>query len=113
MEDAETMDPLTMIRRSDRAVFRELVDGTGVVLHLDTAGYHGVNRLGALIWTLLGAEVTFAQLLSEMRTRIRNAPPELEDDVAQFLDGLQQRQLVVVSPPEGGEASDGESGKRI
>lgn len=101
-----------MIRRSDRAVFRELVDGTGVVLNLDTAGYHGVNRLGALIWTLLGAEVTFAQLLSEMRTRIRNAPPELEDDVAEFLEGLHKRQLVVVSPPEEGEARDGVLGNR-
>ena len=80
-------------------MFRELVDGTGVLLNLDTAGYHGLNSLGALIWTLLGAGMSFGQLMNEVRGRVRNAPPDLEDDVDEFLEGLKQRQLVLVSPP--------------
>jgi hypothetical protein len=80
-------------------VFRELVDGTGVLLNLDTAGYHGLNGLGVLIWTLLGAGMSLGHLVNEVRNRVHNAPPELEDDVAEFLEGLQQRQLVVVSHP--------------
>jgi len=93
------MESQTLIRRSNRAVFRELVDGTGVVLNLDTAAYHGLNRLGTLIWTLLGAETSFGQLVSEVRNRLLKAPPNLDDDVAGFLDGLQERDLVLVSPP--------------
>ena len=93
------MDPEAIIRPSNRAVFRELVDGTGVLLNLDTAGYHGLNRLGALIWTLLGAGMSFGQLVNEVRSRVQNEPPELQDDVAEFLDGLRQRDLVLVSPP--------------
>ena len=84
-------------------MFRELVDGTGVLLNLDTAGYHGLNRLGALIWTLLGAGMSFGPLVNEVRSRVQNAPVQLEDDVAAFLHGLQQRQLVLVSPPAAGE----------
>ena len=79
-------------------MFREL-DGTGVLLNLDTAGYHGLNRLGALIWTLLGSGMSFGQLVNEVRSRVQNEPPELQDDVAEFLDGLRQRDLVLVSPP--------------
>ena len=80
-------------------MFRELVDGTGVLLNLDTAGYHGLNRLGALIWTLLGSGMSFGQLVNEVRSRVQNEPPELQDDVAEFLDGLRQRDLVLVAPP--------------
>ena len=82
-------------------MFRELVDGTGVVLNLDTAGYHGLNRLGALIWTLLGSGTSFGHLVNEVRSRVLEAPPNLEDDIAEFLDGLQERDLVLVSPLAG------------
>jgi hypothetical protein len=84
----------TMIRRNPKAVFREFEDGAGVLLHLETTAYHGVNRVGALIWRLLDTEVTFGHLMEGLRDRLDGAPESLEEDVTQFIDELRERDLV-------------------
>jgi hypothetical protein len=85
------------IRRSDRAVHRELADEAGgVILHLDTSAYYSVNSVGLLIWTLLDDSPTFTELVEQLRAQIPDAPPELEDDVREFLAELQQRELVLI-----------------
>lgn len=86
-----------VIRRSDRAVHRELADDAGgVLLHLDTSAYYSVNSVGLLIWNLLEDEHTFPELVDHLRLQITDAPAELEDDVREFLDELQQRELITV-----------------
>ena len=61
--------PDVLVRPNPRAVYRDLADGAGgVVLHLDTAVYHGVNAFGAHVWSSLGEGVTFADLMAGIRT---------------------------------------------
>lgn len=98
---AETMDADMKIRRSDRAVFRELADGTGVLLDLDTTAYHGVNRIGVLIWSLIEEGTTLARLTDEVRSRVLDAPPEIVDDVAEFIRDLSARDLIIIEDPSG------------
>jgi hypothetical protein len=89
------MDALTVVRRNERVEYRSLGDSEGgVLLHLGTAAYHGVNEVGAMIWTLLDDGITFQQLLDEVRLRLTSAPPSLEKDVEEFLDELAERNLV-------------------
>ena len=85
----------TVIRPSREAVFRELADGTGVILHLNTTAYHGVNRTGVVIWRLLESNRTFEGLVEELRSRLDGAPPNLETEVAEFVNDLRDRELVV------------------
>ena len=48
------LDASTTVARHPRVVFRRLGGETGgVVLHLGTAAYHGVNEMGALVFSLL------------------------------------------------------------
>ena len=95
-------------------MFRELVDGGGVLLNLDTAAYHGLNQIGTIIWSLLDGGTRFADLVGALRGRIEAAPSNLEEDVAEFLEGLAQRDLVMLSPdppdPPGRAADDGGRG---
>jgi predicted Rdx family selenoprotein len=85
------------IRRSDRAVHRELADNAGgVLLHLDTSAYYSLNAVGLLIWNLLEDGPTFPELVDRLRIQIRDAPPELEADVREFLDELRQRELITI-----------------
>jgi Coenzyme PQQ synthesis protein D (PqqD) len=87
-------DLSTVIRRNERVEYRSLGDGEGgVLLHLGTAAYHGVNEVGAMVWTLLEG-ITVQQLLDEMRTRLTSTPPSLEKDVEEFLRELAERDLV-------------------
>jgi hypothetical protein len=85
------------IRRSDRAVHRELADDAGgVILHLDTSAYYSVNSVGLLIWRFLDDRPTFPELVDRLRLEIPDVPPELEEDVREFLGELRQRELITI-----------------
>ena len=92
------IEPARRVRRNDRAVHRELASGGGVLLHLDTAAYHGVNEIGALIWTLLDGG-TVSDVATRLRKELRDAPSDLEADVAEFVEALAKRDLVHLEPP--------------
>jgi hypothetical protein len=85
-----------VIETNPRVVYRDLApeDG-GVLLHLDTGLYHGVNPLGSMIWHLLEGGTTAAELVEELGCRLGSTPPDLEADVFAFLAGLRRRDLVV------------------
>jgi hypothetical protein len=96
MMRVEAMGSEVKIRRSERAVFRELADGTGVLLHLDTTAYHGVNRIGVLIWSLIDEGTTLSRLTNDVRSRVMDPPAEIDDDVEEFVRDLSSRDLILV-----------------
>lgn len=87
----------TVIRRNQRVVYRTLADRSGaVLLHLDTAAYHGVNEVGGLVWDLLGDEITFDSLISRVETQLDDIPSSLQEDIAKFLSDLSARDLILL-----------------
>jgi Coenzyme PQQ synthesis protein D (PqqD) len=92
-EDA-TLEPSTVLRRNPRVEFRSVGDEEGgVLLHLDTAAYHGLNGVGALAWSLLDG-ITFQKLLEELREQLEGIPPTFEEEIAEFVEDLAERDLV-------------------
>jgi hypothetical protein len=86
-----------MIRPNPRSTFRELAEGSGgVLLHLDTAAYYGLNEVGVVIWSLIEPGITFGALIDGLRSRIADAPASLTDDMATFLEQLRQRDLILI-----------------
>ncbi len=74
---------------------RALGEGQGgVLLHLESGQYHGLNHIGWTAWQVLDAEKTHAQVVSELRHSLNDAPARLEADVAAFLEGLLARNLI-------------------
>jgi hypothetical protein len=91
------IDSEVTIKQSPRAAYRKLGEGSGaVILHLDTAEYHGVNEVGSVVWSLLEQEPNMATLIEELRKQLEDEPPNLEQDIAQFLEELRTRDLVVL-----------------
>jgi len=90
----------TLVKRSPRATYRRIGEEEGaVLLHLDTAQYHGVNEIGALVWDLLEEPIDFGDLIERLNARIENPPAELVGDVEEFLEALAERDLVVLQEP--------------
>ena len=91
------IEPGSKIRQSPQVAARELSAEEGaVLLHLETAQYHGINPrgaadLGAPRWRTDGRDVVAA-----VRAQIIDPPPQLEDDVLEFLNDVLERGLVVV-----------------
>ena len=85
----------TGIRKNGDVVYRELASGEGgVLLHLGTGLYYGVNRLGAAIWSLLDGERTGEGVITVLRARLGDPPTTFEADVESFLHGMRQRDLI-------------------
>lgn len=83
--------------QNSRVAYRDLAeDEGGVLLHLDTGQYHGINSLGVLIWRLLdGAPRTAPAIVAELAGRVEAPPDVLQRDVSRFLAELRERDLVV------------------
>lgn len=85
----------TGIRKNEKVVYRELASGEGgVLLHLETGQYYGVNRLGAAVWSLLDGERTEQGVVAELGAHLEDPPPAFETDVERFLDGMRRRDLI-------------------
>jgi hypothetical protein len=91
------LTPESKVSQNDQVVARELSPAEGgVLLHLESAQYHGVNPIGLLIWELLDGQRTVREVIDAVRDRVQDPPPQLESDVMQFLTEVHERNLVVV-----------------
>ena len=83
-------------RQNPDVAYRALsAEEGGVLLHLRSGEYHGVNELGLVIWELLDGERTVAEVVEAVRAQTDDAPPHLADDVVGFLDSMRELELVI------------------
>ncbi len=93
------IDPTTRIRRNSDVVFRPLEEEQGgVLLHLQSGAYHGLNQFGSLIWDLIENETRFTDLVDGVRAESEDAPASVEEDVSGFVEDLSARDLVQLTP---------------
>ena len=62
---------------------------------LDTGQYHGLNPVGALIWSLIAGQ-TFGELVEAVRAQLADPPSELAGDMSDFIEALVGRNLVEI-----------------
>ena len=90
-----SIDPSTTPAKNENVAFRRLAEGEGgVLLHLGSGEYHGINEVGCLIWELLDGERTVGGLVVALGEGIEDPPSDLGDQVIAFLDSLRERDLV-------------------
>ena len=99
-DDKASLRPGAILTRNPRVAYRELNDGSAVLLHLDSGAYHGLNDVGALVWGALEDQATVDGVIESIRGRFEGAPPSLASDVRSFIEGLVTRGLVKVDPPK-------------
>ncbi|HZA27147.1 MAG TPA: PqqD family protein [Actinomycetota bacterium] len=90
------IDSDAKITRAESTVHRELAEGGGVLLNLESGSYYSINSIGLLVWGLIADGCTFDELVSQLRSRVADAPPELDTDIREFLGELEHRRLIEV-----------------
>jgi hypothetical protein len=96
-----------VFRCNARVEFRALAEEGGVLLHLDTGAYHGLDEVGSLIWELLDGR-TASEVVAQLCQRYEDAPPTLEEDTREFLARLVERDLIVSERAAGPDAGASE-----
>jgi len=93
------IDPTTRISRNPDVVYRSLEEEQGgVLLHLQSGAYHGLNHFGSLIWGLIENETRFGDLVDGVRAETEDAPASLDEDLSGFVEDLNARDLVQLTP---------------
>jgi coenzyme PQQ synthesis protein D (PqqD) len=83
------------LQKNGDVAYRQFAAGEGgVLLHLETGQYYGVNRLGAAIWNLIDGSRTGEGVVAELRQGVEDPPSTLGADVERFLDGIRRRDLI-------------------
>jgi hypothetical protein len=76
------IEPSSRPARSESVTFRRLAEGEGgVLLHLESGQYHGINEVGCQIWEHLDGERTVDGVTTELRDGIEDPPDDLVDVV--------------------------------
>ena len=89
------MNPDAVYAKNPEVVARDLAENEGgVLLHLQSGAYFGINRVGLLIWEMIDGQRPAAALVEGLRDRLRNGPPGLDADVATFLASALERDLI-------------------
>lgn len=84
----------TPIGRSPDVVFQPSPEG-GVLLHLKSSQYHGLNEVGALVWTSVDGVRTASDLVAVARERYPEVDADtLRADVVAFLEDMRERDLL-------------------
>ena len=92
------IDQDTVLTRNPGVAFRRMSEGNGsLLLHVQTAEYHGLNEVGSLIWELLENEIRCERLFEDMRARLSSTPEGLETEIREFLEDLVERDLIHVA----------------
>lgn len=90
-----SIEPSSRLEKNENVAFRRLAAGEGgVLLHLESGEYHGINEVGCHIWELLDGKRTVEGIAVALQDGIEDAPPNLVDEVIVFLDSLRERDLV-------------------
>src|SRR5688500_13341981 len=80
-DQSRVLRPESKVQRNPNVVARELGDGEGgVLLHLQSGAYHGVNQVGLLIWELVDGERSIADVVEAVRVGVEKSPPNLDRD---------------------------------
>jgi len=84
------------LRKNPNTAFRTLAAGEGgVLLHLESGEYYGLNDIGCMIWALIDGERTVTDVVDAIRSEVEDPPTALTDDVNRFIADMRQRDLLL------------------
>ena len=78
------------------------LDGEAAILNLKSGTYHGLDPVGATVWSLIATPITVREITDAMLERYDVDRPRCERDLIELLEKLADRGLVEVGNGRGG-----------
>ena len=86
---------MSEMQPNPQALFTELDDGTGVLLHLETKFYFTLNPTAVVVWRSLGEGASSAVIADRLTTTFRVDRAVAERDVTAILEEMLSGGLVL------------------
>lgn len=89
------MTASTQFRMNRPKVIHETFEDEVVIINFDSGNYYSLRQVGADIWTLIESGASVSAIVEGLAQRYEGNRAEIENAVMQFLNELQQANLVV------------------
>lgn len=86
---------MSEMQPNPQALFTELDDGTGVLLHLETKFYFTLNPTAVVVWRSLGEGASLAAIADRLTATFRVEREVAERDVTAILEEMLSGGLVL------------------
>ena len=89
------MDGMRGFRVDSPNVVYERFENEVVIIHFESGNYYSLENIGADIWRAIASGSTLNEIVNGLRHRYIDPPKDVESIVNQFVEELQQEQLIV------------------
>jgi hypothetical protein len=84
------------IKPSPQAIYTQLSEDEGVLLHMDTKRYYTLNETGSVIWNHLGKGFSLSEIAEKLQQEYEVEIQQAQNSVVRLAQELQQEKLVAV-----------------
>jgi len=77
------------------------LDGEAAILNLTSGAYHGLDSIGAAVWTLISSPIAVHAIVDAMVAEYNVDRDHCERDLLALLQGLDERGLICVGDGNG------------
>lgn len=82
-------------------VIHETIDGETVIVNLDSGNYYSLDKVGADIWECIVKNFPIHRIIENIASRYAGEREEIEKAIYQFVDEIQQENLIVMNESQG------------
>jgi hypothetical protein len=75
-------------------VANQLIDGEVIMINLDTGTYYSLDKVGALVWSLIQQSASLETIIEGISFRYEASREEMLDSVAKLIDDLSAENLI-------------------
>jgi hypothetical protein len=83
----------TVIQRT-QDILSSVMDEETVLLSIQNSQYYGLRQTGSRVWQLIEKPISLGQIIDILVMEYKVSRTECENDVLEFLDGLQEKNLI-------------------
>jgi hypothetical protein len=95
------MDRSGHFRINTPKVIHETIDGETVIVNLDSGNYYSLDKVGADIWGYIIKNFPIHRIIETVASRYTGEREEIEKAVYQFVDEMQQENLISINEAQG------------
>lgn len=82
------------LQPSPQAIYTQLSENEGVLLHLDTKRYYTLNETGSVIWNHLGKGLSLSEIAEKLQQEYEVETQQAQNSVLRLGQELNQEKLV-------------------